>query len=173
MELIDDVVRLRPLELSDAAAVAAACADPEIGRFIPGMPVPYGLDHAQAYLLEAGLAWAARTRCAFAIVEAEGVELCGTIDVGPAEIASIGYWIACESRGQGLATRALVLLSRWALSEGGVQRLELTTHPENLPSQRVAEKAGFVREGVLRSHTRFREGRRDSVLFSLLRSDLG
>ena len=172
MELSDGVVFLRPLELADAPAVAAACGDPEIARFIPGIPVPYGLDHAQAYLLEAGLAWAARTRCAFAIVEAEGVELCGTIDVGPAEIASIGYWIACESRGQGLATRALVLLSRWALSEGGVQRLEFTTHLENVASQRVAEKAGFVREGVLRSHIRFREGRRDSVLFSLLPSDL-
>jgi RimJ/RimL family protein N-acetyltransferase len=40
-----------------------------------------------------------------------------------------------------------------------------------MPSQRVAEKAGFVREGVLRSHARFREGRRDSVLFSLVPGD--
>ena len=43
---------------------------------------------------------------------------------------------------------------------------------ENVASQRVAEKAGFTREGVLRAHTAFREGRRDSVLFSLLPSDL-
>jgi RimJ/RimL family protein N-acetyltransferase len=50
--------------------------------------------------------------------------------------------------------------------------LELTTHPGNIASQRVAEKAGFVREGVLRSHIRFREGRRDSVLVSLLPGDL-
>ena len=48
----------------------------------------------------------------------------------------------------------------------------LTTHPENVASQRVAEKAGFVREGVLRSHMAYRECRRDSVLFSLLPSDL-
>ena len=66
-----------------------------------------------------------------------------------------------------------MLLSRWAVTEGGCQRLELTTHAENLASQRVAEKAGFTREGILRSHIRFREGRRDSVLFSLLPSDLG
>ncbi len=67
----------------------------------------------------------------------------------------------------------VVLLSRWALAEAGVLRLELTTHPENVASQRVAEKAGFVREGVLRSHMAYRDGRRrDSVLFSLLHSDL-
>jgi len=65
-----------------------------------------------------------------------------------------------------------VLLSRWAVTEGGIERLELTTHPENNSSQRVATKACFTREGVLRSHIRFRDGRRDSVLFSLLPSDL-
>ena len=172
MELTDDVIRLRPLELSDAPAVAAACADPEIARFIPGIPVPYGLEHAGAYLHEAESAWEAGTRYAFAVVEVGGAELRGTIDVSPTEIGSIGYWIVREGRGQGLATRALVLLSRWAVTSGGVQRLELTTLLENVPSQRVAEKAGFVREAVLRSHIRFREGRRDSVLFSLLPSDL-
>ena len=44
--------------------------------------------------------------------------------------------------------------------------------PRNSASQRVAEKAGFTREGVLRAHTAFREGRRDSVIFSLLPADL-
>jgi len=47
------------------------------------------------------------------------------------------------------------------------------THPDNVASQRVAEKAGFQYEGVLRSHLRYRDGRRrDSFVFSLLPSDL-
>jgi ribosomal-protein-alanine N-acetyltransferase len=99
------------------------------------------------------------------------MRLVGAIDVRLGEVGSIGYWVSPQSRGRGVATRALVLLSRWALRQG-VARLELTTHPENVASQRVAEKAGFVREGVLRSHIRFREGRRDSVLYSLLPSDI-
>jgi RimJ/RimL family protein N-acetyltransferase len=57
----------------------------------------------------------------------------------------------------------------------GVQRLELTTAPENAASQRVAERAGFTREGVLRGLTAATKnnGRRDSVMFSLLPADLG
>ena len=66
------------------------------------------------------------------------------------------------------------LIARWAFNELGVQRLELTTAPENVASQRVAERAGFTREGVLRGLVATKSnGRRDSVMFSLLPADLG
>ncbi len=61
------------------------------------------------------------------------------------------------------------MLSRWALDEGGYGRVELVTDPDNVASQRVAEKVGFRREGVLRSTLVHRDGRRrDPVMFSLL-----
>jgi RimJ/RimL family protein N-acetyltransferase len=44
--------------------------------------------------------------------------------------------------------------------------------PDNAASQRVAERCGFIREGVLRSHLPFKGGRRDTVLFSLLPAEL-
>ena len=85
----------------------------------------------------------------------------------------IGYWVAREVRGQGICTRALRLLSGWALDELELQRLELITDPDNVASQRVAEKVGFHREGVLRAHLRHPDGRiRDSVMFSLLPGEL-
>jgi RimJ/RimL family protein N-acetyltransferase len=66
------------------------------------------------------------------------------------------------------------LIALWAFNELGVQRLELTTAPENVASQRVAERAGFSREGVLRGLVATKDnGRRDSVMFSLLPADLG
>jgi RimJ/RimL family protein N-acetyltransferase len=111
-------------------------------------------------------------RLPFAVADATTDSLLGAIDVRLGEIGSIGYWMHPDARGRGAATRAVVLVSRWAVTEGGVQRLELTTHPENAASQRVAEKAGFHREGVYRGHLPFREGRRSSVMFSLLASDL-
>ena len=85
----------------------------------------------------------------------------------------IGYWVARHARGRGVATRALRTLCRWALTELGLQRLELVTDPENRASHRVAENVGFRREGVLRSHLEHRDGRRrDSVMFSLLPGEL-
>jgi len=87
--------------------------------------------------------------------------------------ATVGYWMAAEARGQGICTRALRLLSRHALDGLELQRVDLITDPDNVASQRVAEKVGFRREGVLRAHLRHPDGRiRDSVMFSLLPGEL-
>jgi len=81
---------------------------------------------------------------------------------------TIGYWMAARSRGCGVCTRALRLVMH-ALEDRELQRVDVTTDPENVASQRVAEKVGFRREGVLRAHLRHPDGRvRDSVMFSLL-----
>jgi RimJ/RimL family protein N-acetyltransferase len=108
----------------------------------------------------------------FAVADAETGELLGSIDMGvnsQGYRGHIGYWVAAEARGKGVCTHALRLLARWALEELHLQRLELITDPDNVASQRVAERVGFRREGVLRAHLRHPDGRiRDSVMFSLL-----
>ena len=73
--------------------------------------------------------------------------------------------------GHGAATIAVRLVSGWAFDELGIKRLSLITVPENLASQRVAERAGFTREGVERSSRRLYDDRHDCVVFSLLPSD--
>jgi RimJ/RimL family protein N-acetyltransferase len=168
VELRDEDLLLRPPTDADVPAVTAACQDAELSRFIPGFPSPYREADARGWIASRNRDESSST---FLIVDAESGDLLGAIEVRLGETGSIGYWIAAEARGRGIATRATQLLSRWAVGEGGVQRLELTTHPENVASQRVAEKAGFSREGVLRSHTAFPDGRRDSVMFSLLPTD--
>ena len=172
VELTDGLIVLRALREADVPFIVAACSDPETSRFTIALPFPYTEDDARAYVSAAADSWRAAERRPYAITDPASDTLIGAIEVGLGVEGSIGYWVAPGSRRQGVATRALTLLARWAVTEGGVERLELVTHPENRASQRVAEKAGFVREGVLRSHTRFREGRRDSVLFSFLPSDL-
>ena len=88
-------------------------------------------------------------------------------------VGHIGYWCAPEARARGITTRALRLVSRWGLEELGLGRVELITDPDNTASQRVAEKVGFRREGILRSHLLHPDGRRrDSVMFSLLPGEL-
>jgi RimJ/RimL family protein N-acetyltransferase len=87
--------------------------------------------------------------------------------------ATMGYWVAAPDRGHGVCSRALRLLSRHALDDLEVQRVDLITDPDNIASQRVAEKVGFQREGILRAHLRHPDGRiRDSVMFSLLPGEL-
>jgi [ribosomal protein S5]-alanine N-acetyltransferase len=85
---------------------------------------------------------------------------------------SVGYWLLPDARGKGLATSAVNLVSRWALRDLALARLALLTEPANGQAQRVAERNGFQREGVLRSYTEIDGRRVDNVSFSLLPSDL-
>jgi RimJ/RimL family protein N-acetyltransferase len=87
------------------------------------------------------------------------------------QVGELAYVVAPVARGRGIATDALKLLSRWALDQLGLQRLELKADPNNVASQRVAEKAGYQREGLLRSSFVVRGRRSDSVLYSRLPND--
>jgi RimJ/RimL family protein N-acetyltransferase len=118
---------------------------------------------------------AGEERRPFAIVDAETGRLLGSIDmrINAMGTGHIGYWIAADARDGGVCTAALRVLCRWGFDDLGLGRLELVTDPVNVASQRVAEKVGFQREGVLRSHLVHRDGRRrDSVMFSLLPGEL-
>jgi RimJ/RimL family protein N-acetyltransferase len=83
----------------------------------------------------------------------------------------IGYVLSPAARGRGAATRAVRLLTDWCFEQLGFERVELWIDASNAASERVAERAGYVREGVLRS-TWFKEDIRiDAGIWSRLRSD--
>ena len=173
MELRNNDVVLRAWREADAEAVAAACSDPDIARWLPLVPVPYTLADAEAYIR--GCLDADAQRKPFAIADAHTDELLGSIDmnVNRWRTGHIGYWVAPGARGRGVCTTALSLLSAWGFGELGLGRLELLTDPGNVASQRVAEKAGYRREAVLRSYLEYRDGSRaDAVVFSLLPHEL-
>ncbi len=86
----------------------------------------------------------------------------------------VGYGMRPGARGRGHATEALALLSRWALRDAGLHRVELRALVTNRASIRVAEKAGYRREGVARGAERGPDGRNhDMVVFGLIAPDLG
>lgn len=85
------------------------------------------------------------------------------------ERASVGYWIAPQRRQRGFATAALRTITRWALRDTEIQRLELYVEPWNEGSWRAAEAAGFTREGLLRRWEHVGPERRDMYMYSLLR----
>jgi RimJ/RimL family protein N-acetyltransferase len=85
----------------------------------------------------------------------------------------ISYWLGPGARGRGLATSAVRLLASWAFDELDLARLALLAEPDNVASQRVAERCGFVREARLRSYAQSRAGARvDSLVYGLLRDEL-
>jgi len=170
MDLSDDAIELRPWTLDDVPAIVAACNDPEIQHWIPVIPRPYTEADARAFVLGevAGIG-----SHSFAITAGRRVVGSIGMKVNESRSGHVGYWCAPEARGRGVTTRALRLLCKYSLEELKLERLELITDPDNRASQRVAEKVGFQREGVLRSHLAHPDGRRrDSVMFSLLPGEL-
>jgi RimJ/RimL family protein N-acetyltransferase len=170
VELRDGDLVLRPWTEDDVDAIVAGCNDPVVARWIPTIPHPYTAEHARAFLK--GETAPADYRLAIEVSAAVVGGIGMTVNQHDYR-GRIGYWVAAPARGQGVCTRALRALARYGHEELGLQRLDLITDPDNVVSQRVAEKVGFQREGTLRAHLRHPNGRiRDSVMFSLLPGEL-
>jgi RimJ/RimL family protein N-acetyltransferase len=169
--LTDERVRVRPWSEADVSPGLIASRDPLVPRFTR---VPEDQTEGQ---LRAFIGSRANGEALSLVIADAGTdEFLGAVGLmrfdWPERRAEIGYWLAPAARGRGVATRAVRLLSGWALSELGLMRLALHADTDNLASQRVAERCGFTREGLLRSYEE-RNGRRyDLVVFSLLREDL-
>jgi RimJ/RimL family protein N-acetyltransferase len=85
---------------------------------------------------------------------------------------NMGILLLPEARGRGYGTEAQRQLVRYLFAHTQVVRIEADTEITNIAEQRALEKAGFTREGVLRSYG-FRDGRwRDGVLYSILRDEV-
>ncbi len=173
--LTDGAVTLRPWRPGDAEAVLLACQDPLIARFVP-IPQPYTDADARRFVEVRRREWGADDERSFAIVDPATDHLLGAIARhGPVgHRATFGYWLAPEARGRGVATRALRLVVDWTLATTGAIRLDLWTDLENEASGRVAERAGFEREGIRRAWDLDREGRAlDVVFYVLVRREAG
>lgn len=155
----------------DLPAIERTASDAEILKWF-GPPTRSPAE----YLAAKREAWAEGTGASFAICDATRPDTClGQVFVERDDEGrgSVGYWLLEDGRGEGRATRAVRLIASWALPEMRVGRLQLRTDPENVASQRVAERAGFTREGVLRAYNGRRDGTRaDAVVYSRLPQDL-
>ncbi len=165
---------LRPLGDEDAAAIAAICQDPEIPRWT-NVPAPHDEADALDFLARAEAERLRGEGLQLGLADPAGERLLGALGLSvnaKDAIGEVGYYLAREARGQGLATRALLLVAHWAVRALGLQRVEVLAHPDNEASQRVALRAGFEREGLMRSY-RDRKGERDDLwMFSLLPHEL-
>ena len=146
-------VRLEPFTQEHLDAFAEMLDDPAIQRFTR-IPIPAPHDFPKTWFEGYERGRRDGSREIFAIVdEADGsyvgFAVAPHIDRG-ARTAELGYVVAPEARGRGIATEALRRLTRWAFEELDPVRLELLISVENDASKGVARKCGYVYEGTLR-----------------------
>jgi len=165
------VIELELFSEKHIPGVEAMLEDPDLLRFTR-VPEPPPDDFASTWQARYEEARAQGTREAFAVVEDGeflGLALAPTID-RETLTAELGYVVAPAARGRGVATEALRQLTEWALAEG-MLRIELLISVDNPASQKVAERCGYVREGVLRN-AYVKPGRReDTQIWSRLATD--
>ena len=173
--LFDDAVALRPWRRDDAAELTAACQDADIPRWT-AIPSPYTERDAEEYLARSDRDRTTGRELGLAIVDPRDGRLLGSIGLTSFDWdhrrGEVGYWVSAAARRRSVGTRATVLLSHWAIRSLELERIELLANPANAASQRLALRAGFTREGLLRGYRRRKGEREDLVMFSLLASDL-
>jgi ribosomal-protein-alanine N-acetyltransferase len=162
-------VRLRPVRPDDAAAYVQAFADDPSLAHMLGYDAP-SVREARARFRGDARDRATGTAAQFAVLEDEafrGLFLLHSFHWQHRR-ADVGFMVVAAARGRGVGRAALRLITDWALGTLGLQRLGLATIEENVATMRLAERAGYEREGILRAYTREWDEPVDNVIYSVL-----
>jgi RimJ/RimL family protein N-acetyltransferase len=174
-ELSCPPIVLRPYAACDLDLVRSAAADARICA-ISSVPRTYTEEAGQSFLERQRARATEGDGYSFVIArEDERNSGVGSIGLWLQEIdsgrASIGYWLVADSRGRGLAARALQAVVAYAFGTLEIPRLHLFVEPWNVASARTAERAGFRLEATLHGWERIDGEQRDADCFALLRSE--
>jgi len=176
VELTDGEIVARPYRPDDIPAVYEAAREsiPELSRWMPWCHANYAIEETTAFILSRPDGWARDAEYGFGVFRRDGRFLGG---VGMNfvnrvhQLANLDYWVRTTETGHGVASRAARLVAGFGIEKLKFQRLEILAATGNLPSQRVAEKAGAVKEAVLRQRLRLHGQPVDAVLYSLVAGD--
>lgn len=165
-------LHLRPMGKNDADALFGLFSDPVAMRYWSFLPYTE-LSQAEAHLTRNAAFAEKRENMPWGI-EKDG-QLVGTVTLHDMNLecgrAEIGYMLARSLWGQGHAREAATLAIDHAFGPLGLRRLEADIDPRNLASQKLLERLGFVREGVLRERWKVGDEISDTALYGLLKRD--
>ena len=168
------MVRIRPYAVADAQAVwdAAIESGAELLPWMPWFHPGYHLRESRSWLEMQVAAFRMGTSYEFAIESDDGRYLggCGINQSDPLNRrANLGYWVRTSEARRGVATAAAQLAIAWTFKHTDLVRIEIVAAVENVASQRVAERVGAQREGVLRSRLFVRGQFQDAVVYSIIK----
>ena len=177
-ELTDGLILLRTLREEDVNALYEAVRESiaEVSVWLPWCHENYSIEEAREFIGSRELASQGGEWYSFGIFEKDGGRFLGGVGINfinrVHQMANLGYWVRTSATGRDIATKATRLAARFGFEQLGLQRIEIVAAVTNRASQRVAEKAGATREGVLRNRLLIRGTSMDAVQFSLVPQDL-
>lgn len=178
IELTDGKILLRQWRADDTDALYEAIIESvkELSPWMPWCQENYQKEASSTFVMSRDDAWQNEIEYSFAITDVETGLLLGAVGINqinrPYKLANLGYWVRTSWTGRGVASCATILCARFGFEQLNFERIEIMAAVGNLASQRVAEKVGAVREGVLRRRLWMRDEPQDAVLFSLIPQDL-
>jgi [ribosomal protein S5]-alanine N-acetyltransferase len=155
---INDII-IRNWQVEDIPSVAKYANNRKIWQNLrDAFPCPYTVNDAERFITHVT---GVNPKTMFAIAAEK--EVIGSIGIVQGEdvqrfTAEIGYWLAEPFWGKGIMTEVAIFFSNWAISEFKLHRIYATPYATNTASCRVLEKAGFMKEGILRSGA-FKDGK--------------
>lgn len=167
-------VRLRPFEDADLDMVTELSTDPYV-PLVGTLPAHCSPTEGAAFIQRQRGRHAEGAGFSFVIVEVAGGTPVGSVGLWCRQLASgrasVGYSLVPSARGRGLATDAVRAVTAFGWTIPAIHRIELHIEPWNSGSIGVAERAGYLREGLLRSHQEIGGTRRDMLLYAAIRSE--
>ena len=177
--LTDGLVILRQFQMSDSPIIFEAVLT-SLNDLKPWMSWAhdgYSEEENRKWLESQPKGWEEGTEYNFAITDAHDGSFIGgsgLTHINPAyRLANLGYWVRSDRRGHGFAGRVARLVARFGFEQLHLIRAEIVMAAGNIASQKVAEKAGARREGILRNRMVVREMIYDAVMYSLIPQDFG
>lgn len=173
----DGRVTIRPYQFSDIREMVSATRESsnEVYPWLEWCTPDYSLEEAETWIRGQREAWAAQREFEFVIIDTDTRAFLGGVGLNhlhPTDrFANLGYWVRTGNTGKGIATAAVRLAARFAFEQTDLERLEIVVNLRNIASQRVAEKAGARKEGILRRRIFMHGMSHDAVLFSLIPAD--
>jgi ribosomal-protein-serine acetyltransferase len=177
-ELSDGHVIVRPYRKEDSGALYEAVRESiaEVAPWLAWCHQDYSIEESREFICSRRNAAQGDEWYSFATFEKGSGRLLGGVGLNfinrVHQMGNLGYWVRTSATGRGIATAGMRLVARFGFEQLGLHRIEIIAAVNNIASQRVAEKAGAVREGLLRKRLLIRGESQDAVLFSLVPGDL-